>query len=1056
MNNNFLRVFLSSTFVGLEKEREYLVSKIFPVLKTNALKRNVTLVPLDLRWGVTKEQAEQGKIIWICLNEILKSKPFFIGILGKRYGWRPNLDILKKDTQLEVSFPSLRKDLENKLSMTEIEIQHAVLRNKEKMHAYFYATDSSDIEPEQKALLEAIKKDGRYGIKYYHSSEDLGALVEEDFNKLIEDLFPVANKSELTNIQDLQRAELTQLTRFFVERDNISSAIDKFINSNSYNCLALYGDKGSGKSCVIANWFSNNPKNTIYYFVGSTLSDKHVEAIHNYLTESISALIGKDVSLFENKSSSYDKLVSLLDVLAYKKDNYIIVLDGINEVVEDKETIHSPLYWLPEFPSNVKLIVSTNSLEQKQTLENRNALIKQVGSLSVIEREELIKLYLETYAKTLKQDDIEKLATDPKSSDTTTLSFMLNEMVYDSVFETVDVYLTQYFLSKNKFDFYDGLINRAEQKYANNLVTNILGLIYLSRAGLKIEEIVGVLNLSPLEWSQFYCSYSYLFIEHNGLISIKSDEITDIVKKKTLSENNRVDELEHSLITFFENKLSVLKKNDNRSITAEEAAAFIKCETNISKPTEEDICLYINSYCTSSYLFANKERCFEELTNLYYRKSSWERLYEQLLYPVCFVHMQRFHFESLKQYWTSLMEHNQNMKVLDYPIMDDETTYTDVFISDYYYSLALLVNSDLKFGNSENVAFYLRKSIHHMELTNVPIKGMFLIPRYNSLGNIYSDRKEYELALDCFKKTAEFAKGDDYYSKASKIQVGQNYVQKLMDLGHYEEGIYTCEQLITEIQEAELSSLELNLFLKNIYEIQGNLYAQKANSLSDSHYTELSIQSLKKAEEKLDVLMMIDDNKYLMDCVKVITNLAISYYESDMMEEAYDYFIKAEDLITKSNRHDSNSLECLAQIKMNVGAMLTDWLDTEISYYDKAFDELKESCSLYTDLYEKDMLRFSIPFGDAVYNFARLLRRTRQPQEAIGLYNKALDLLADDRPKRAQCLLALGLAYNDIGESIHARNVIKQSITLFQRLYEETGFPYYIKKIDSIKNAFNI
>lgn len=1055
MYNNLLRVFLSSTFVGLEKEREYLVSKVFPVLKTNALKRNVTLVPLDLRWGVTKEQAEQGKIVWICLNEMLKSKPFFIGILGKRYGWRPNLEVLQKDTQLEVNFPSLRKDLENKLSMTEIEIQHAVLRNNEKMHAYFYATDSSDIESEQKALLEAIKEDGRYVIKYYHTSEDLGALIEGDFNKLIDDLFPVTNKSDLTKIQDLQRAELAQLTHFFVERDDISSAIDKFINGNTYKNLSLYGDKGSGKSCIIANWVSNNLRNTIFYFVGSTLSDKHVETIHNYLIESISALVGKDISLFDNKSNSYDKLVSLLDVLACQNDNYTIVLDGINEVVEDKEAIHSPLYWLPEFPSNVKLIVSTNSLEQKKTLEKRNALIILVDSLSLTERETLIKLYLEVYAKTLKQDDIVKLASDPKSSDATTLSFMLNEMVYDSVFETVDIYLTQYFSSRNKYDFYDGLINRAERKYANNLVKNILGLIYLSRAGFKIDEILEVLNLSPLEWSQFYCSYSYLFIEHNGLISIRTEEITNVVKKNTLSDNMDY-LLERSLISFFENKLSVFRENDNRSITIDEAAAFIKCETNISTPTEEEIRLYINSYCTSSYLFANKERCFEELTNLYYRKASWKKLYELLLYPVCLVYMQRFHFESLKDYWVSLMEQNQNMKVLDYPIMDKGATYTDIFISDYYYSLALLINSDLKFGDSENVAFFLRRSIDHMELTNVPIKGMFLIPRYNSLGHIYSDRKEYELALDCFQKAAEYAKGDDYYSKAGKFLVSQNYVQKLMDLGHYEEGIYTCEKLIAEIQEADLSSVEQNMFLKNIYEIQGNLYAKKANSISDSHYTELSIQSLKNAEEKLDVLMMIDECRFLIEGVKILTNLAISYYESDQMDEAYHHFIKAEDLITKHNRQDPDSLECLAQIKMNVGAMLTDWLATDISHYDKAFNELKEACSIYTDLYEKDRIRFSIPFGDAVYNFARLLRRTRQPHEAIRLYNQALGLLEDDKSKHAQCLLALGLAYNDIGESAHARNVINQSIALLQCLYEETGFPYYIQKINLIKNSFNM
>lgn len=44
---------------------------------------------VDLRWGITDEEAADGQILPICLEEIRRCQPFFIGILGNRYGWIP-------------------------------------------------------------------------------------------------------------------------------------------------------------------------------------------------------------------------------------------------------------------------------------------------------------------------------------------------------------------------------------------------------------------------------------------------------------------------------------------------------------------------------------------------------------------------------------------------------------------------------------------------------------------------------------------------------------------------------------------------------------------------------------------------------------------------------------------------------------------------------------------------------------------------------------------------------------------------------------------------------
>jgi nephrocystin-3 len=88
-----VRVFVSSTFRDMQRERDHLVKYIFPELKRRCRERQVELVEVDLRWGVTEEQAERGEILPVCLEEIDRCRPYFIGLLGERYGWVPDKSI---------------------------------------------------------------------------------------------------------------------------------------------------------------------------------------------------------------------------------------------------------------------------------------------------------------------------------------------------------------------------------------------------------------------------------------------------------------------------------------------------------------------------------------------------------------------------------------------------------------------------------------------------------------------------------------------------------------------------------------------------------------------------------------------------------------------------------------------------------------------------------------------------------------------------------------------------------------------------------------------------
>jgi hypothetical protein len=84
-----VRVFISSTFRDMQAERNHLMCAVFPALGQRSMARGLPFVPVDLRWGVTKAEAESGETLGICLQEIEDCRPFFLCLLGERYGWTP-------------------------------------------------------------------------------------------------------------------------------------------------------------------------------------------------------------------------------------------------------------------------------------------------------------------------------------------------------------------------------------------------------------------------------------------------------------------------------------------------------------------------------------------------------------------------------------------------------------------------------------------------------------------------------------------------------------------------------------------------------------------------------------------------------------------------------------------------------------------------------------------------------------------------------------------------------------------------------------------------------
>lgn len=126
-------IFVSSTFIDMEVERDIINNEILNQLRDDFGDMNVDIYFVDLRWGINTIDVDNAKrrnekILKVCMSEIDRCHPYFIGLFGKRYGWTPDDELLyscffKNDIDKCRNFFST-----DKLSITALETYHALVQ----------------------------------------------------------------------------------------------------------------------------------------------------------------------------------------------------------------------------------------------------------------------------------------------------------------------------------------------------------------------------------------------------------------------------------------------------------------------------------------------------------------------------------------------------------------------------------------------------------------------------------------------------------------------------------------------------------------------------------------------------------------------------------------------------------------------------------------------------------------------------------------------------------------------------------------------------------------
>src|ERR1035437_6839917 len=195
-NRSEFRLFISSTFQDLQAERAYLMKPIFPKVRAACRERGIEFTDIELRWGLTEEEASLGRVIRTCLEEIDRCYPYFIALIGERYGWVPPLSEVQKDYQLIERYPWIEDASIDGKSLIEIEIMAGLLNdpnNATGAFVYYRKPDSTaDVHPRLAALRERIDASSR-PARTFASLDEMGEWVYQDLLGVLDRDWPLTS-----------------------------------------------------------------------------------------------------------------------------------------------------------------------------------------------------------------------------------------------------------------------------------------------------------------------------------------------------------------------------------------------------------------------------------------------------------------------------------------------------------------------------------------------------------------------------------------------------------------------------------------------------------------------------------------------------------------------------------------------------------------------------------------------------------------------------------------------------------------------------------------------
>ena len=530
-----IRVFVSSTFRDMQAEREELVKRVFPQVRRLCEERGVGWSEVDLRWGVTDEQKAEGAVLPICLAEIDRSRPFFLGLLGQRYGWVPE----EMPENLVEQLPWLR-DLSG-TSVTEMEVLHGVLNDPDAAgHTFFHLRDPSWMAsrpPEEQAVLgeadpanvpklEQLKDRVRasgHPCRDYASPEDLGHQVLAELTAMVDALFPADETPDPAEREaDAHRAFGAARRAGHIPRPQVEAALDQYV-AGAAPPLVLHGPPGSDVTPLIARWADD--RDAFVHHVGATSEASDWRNLAARLATTLDPTL-EAALLPDDAPGRRAALFGAIERAGTAGQPLVLVVDGA-DLLDDVDGAPD-LTWLPlEVPSAIRLIVTTSDSRTVEEANRRGWPVGDVPPLDDTERRAFIASFLGRWSKGLDPVHVDRLAGAPQTGNPLFLRTVLDELRQWGDHFTLGEVIDRYLAAATVDDLLEQVLARYEGDFERDrpgLVGDAMRALAVARRGLSEPELLDLLGTGTGEpvahavWSPLVLAAEDGLVTRSGIL----------------------------------------------------------------------------------------------------------------------------------------------------------------------------------------------------------------------------------------------------------------------------------------------------------------------------------------------------------------------------------------------------------------------------------------------------------------------------------------------------------------------------------------------------------
>lgn len=525
--NRKVRVFISSTFSDMIKERDVLVHSVFPRLRREFSAQMIDIMEVDLRWGIPEEDSENSQILEICIGEVLHCSPFFVGIVGHSYG------SIAPPEEVESLPPAYRqaigKDVPEIVSYTELEMRAGVfVPNNTDYSCFFIRSDALAQEAEPSKIENLVRQIGKnYQTETYETIPDFEEKIYSCLKAYIRRVIPEKLETPYNDPYYFSHLKvLKSKAERYTENQLFISGLERRIAETRK--IYLHGDKGSGKSACMA-WLIRREgverdRRVFFHFAAAGNESLKTENAFYRLRKQLESELGRT-------SSEPGSREAVIDLLHNMPDDFSISLffDAMDQM-DDVTAVYQFLA-LADLSPGIQVVCSGTQR------------YLQIGGENVVEMEQLtqdqisqiLRGFLNRYGKKLSTSMRIRIMEKESCRNPLFLQAMISQLRMYGTFETLEQFFEKLIATDSLSSIFAITVERLKLYFTNRgggaeKVDQALALIVYSNNGIRETEMQEMLQLMPVTRSVLFSAVELFIIEDNGLIRLNHDLLIRTVK----------------------------------------------------------------------------------------------------------------------------------------------------------------------------------------------------------------------------------------------------------------------------------------------------------------------------------------------------------------------------------------------------------------------------------------------------------------------------------------------------------------------------------------------